>query len=330
MGRMKAVRARRVVRSLLSVPGARPDMFPKAARSGADQVLIDLEDAVAPDEKEAAREAAAEGLRSVDWKGAGQTVAVRINAADTPWMEGDVRETAAGAGGRLDALMIPKVNGPDDVIRAAGLLDEIEAAHGIPAPIGLEVLIETAKGLAFVNDIAAAHPRLEALHFGAGDFGADMGARTLAIGGGASDLGRWQTAQTMIAVAARAHGLRPVDCAYDDFRDDEGYLAAARRAAALGFEGKWAIHPRQVPLANEVFSPTPEEVAEARALLKALEAAEAEGRGAAQHRGKMIDAASARLAENMLRIADRISKVENNKYIHLNSVNYANQQSITD
>ena len=303
-----APRPHRVQRSLLSVPGSRPDMFPKAARSGADQVMIDLEDAVAPDEKEAARVSAAEGLRGVDWKGAGQSITVRINAVDTPWMEDDVRAVAAGTEGRVDTLMIPKVYGPEDVIRVAGLLDELEGSRGGSAPIGLEVLIETARGLTRVNDIAAAHPRLEALHFGAGDFGASMGARTLAIGDGTGG-GRWSAVQIMIAAAARACGLRPIDSAYDDFRDDEGYLAAAQRAAALGFEGKWAIHPRQVPLANRVFSPSPEEVAEARALLEALEAAEAEGRGAARYQGKMIDAASARLAENMLRIAERVSDI---------------------
>lgn len=303
-----APRPHRVQRSLLSVPGSRPDMFPKAARSGADQVMLDLEDAVAPDEKEAARGSAAEGLRGVDWKGAGQSVTVRINAVDTPWMEDDVRAVAT-AGGRLDTLMIPKVYGPEDVIRVAGLLDELEGSRGGSAPIGLEVLIETARGLTRVNDIAAAHPRLEALHFGAGDFGASMGARTLAIGDGTGG-GRWSAVQIMIAAAARACELRPIDSAYDDFRDDEGYLAAAQQAAALGFEGKWAIHPRQVPLANRVFSPSPEEVAEARALLEALEAAEAEGRGAALHRGKMIDAASARLAENMLRIHERAPRPE--------------------
>ena len=303
-----APRPYRVQRSLLSVPGSRPDMFPKAARSGADQVMIDLEDAVAPDEKEAARGSATEGLRGVDWKGAGQSITVRINAVDTPWMEDDVRAVAAGTEGRVDTLMIPKVCGPEDVIRVAGLLDELEGSRGGSAPIGLEVLIETARGLTRVNDIAAAHPRLEALHFGAGDFGASMGARTLAIGDGTGG-GRWNAVQIMIAAAARACGLRPIDSAYDDFRDDEGYLAAAQRAAALGFEGKWAIHPRQVPLANQVFSPSPEEVAEARALLEALEAAEAEGRGAARYQGKMIDAASARLAENILSIAERIHPI---------------------
>ena len=302
-----APRPHRVQRSLLSVPGSRPDMFPKAARSGADQVMLDLEDAVAPDEKEAARGTAAEGVGCVDWAD-GQTVTVRINAVDTSWMEDDVRAVAT-AGGRLDTLMIPKVYGPEDVIRVAGLLDELEGSRGGSAPIGLEVLIETARGLTRVNDIAAAHPRLEALHFGAGDFGASMGARTLAIGDGTGG-GRWNAVQIMIAAAARACGLRPIDSAYDDFRDDEGYLAAAQQAAALGFEGKWAIHPRQVPLANRVFSPSPGEVAEARALLEALEAAEAEGRGAALHRGKMIDAASARLAENMLRIHERAPRPE--------------------
>jgi len=204
--------------------------------------------------------------------------------------------------------MVPKVTGPNDVIRVAALLDELEEAQRVPTPIGLEVLIETARGLAYINEIASSHPRLEALHFGAGDFGASMGARTLSIGEGLGVGNRWNAARTMIAVAARAHGLRPIDSAYDDFHDDDGYLAEAREAAGLGFEGKWAIHPRQVPLANLVFSPTPDEVEAARGLLKALEAAAAEGRGAARYRGKMIDAASARLADNILRIAERVPR----------------------
>ena len=268
--------------------------------------MIDLEDAVAPDDKEAARAMVVNGLKEVDWAGAGQTVTVRINDTGTPWMEDDVRVVVAGTGEHVDTLMIPKVTGPDDVNRVAALLDELEAAHGLTGTIGLEVLIETARGLAYVNSVAGAHPRLEALHFGAGDFGASMGARTLSIGDGTGMGTRWLAVQTMIAVAARAHGLRPIDSAYDDFHDDDGYVAAAEAAAALGYEGKWAIHPRQVPLANRVFSPTPDEVEAAQGLLDALEAAAAEGRGAARYQGKMIDAASARLAENILRIAKRV------------------------
>lgn len=300
------MRPDRVQRSMLSVPGARAALFPKAARSGADQVMIDLEDAVAPGDKEAARAVVVAGLADVDWKAAGQSVSVRINDVGTPWMEGDVSAVVTGAGEHVDTLMVPKVTGPDDVNLVAALLDELEAANSrISTPIGLEILIETPRGMAYVNAIAASHPRIEALHFGAGDFGAGMGARTLSIGEGRGADSRWNAARTIIAVAARAHGLRPIDSAYDDFHDDEGYLAEARRAAGLGYEGKWAIHPRQVPLANQVFSPTGDEVEAARGLLDALEAAAAEGRGAARYRGRMIDAASARLAENILRIAAR-------------------------
>lgn len=270
--------------------------------------MIDLEDAVAPDDKEAARGTVVSGLREVDWKAARQSVTVRINDTRTPWMEGDVRAVVAGAGEHLDTLMVPKATGPDDVIRVASLLDEVEEAHGISRQIGIEVLVETARALAYINDVAGSHPRLEALHFGAGDFGAGMGARTLSIGEGRGTGNRWHAARTMIAVAARAHGLRPIDSAYDDFQDDDGYLAEARWAAGLGFEGKWAIHPRQVPLANQVFSPTADEVGAARGLLEALEAAAAEGRGAARFQGKMIDAASARLAKNILRIAERVTR----------------------
>ena len=293
---------------MLSVPGSRPSLFPKAARSGADHVMLDLEDAVAPDDKEAARAMVVTGLREVDWQGVGQTVTVRINDAGTPWMVGDIRAVVTGAGEYVDTLMVPKVTGPEEITRVSRLLDDLEQDQGISTPIGLEVLIETARGLACVNAIAGSDPRLEALHFGAGDFGAEMGARTLTIGDGLGYAGRWHAVQTMIAVAARAWGLRPIDSAYDDFHDDEGYLAAADRAAGLGYEGKWAIHPRQVPLANRVFSPTPEEVAAALGLVEAMEAAAAEGKGAARYRGKMIDAASSRLAENILRIAERVDR----------------------
>ena len=174
----------RVQRSMLSVPGSRPALFPKAARSGADQVMIDLEDAVAPDDKQAARDAAVAGLREVDWRAAGQSVTVRINDTGTPWMEGDVNAVVTRAGEYIDTLMVPKITGPDDVLRVAALLDELEESRRIWTPIGIEVLIETARGLAYINEIADSHPRLEALHFGAGDFGASMGARTLGIGDG--------------------------------------------------------------------------------------------------------------------------------------------------
>lgn len=296
----------RVQRSMLSVPASQPALYPKAARSGADQVMIDLEDAVAPDDKEAARALVVNGVSEVDWEASGQTLTVRVNDTGTPWMEDDVRTVVTGAGALIDTLMIPKVTGPRDVTMVAALLDELETALGLSKTIGLEVLIETSRGLAYVNSVADAHPRLEALHFGAGDFGASMGARTLSIGDGVGMGNRWHAVQTMIAVAARAHGLRPIDSAYDNFHDDEGYLAAAEAAAGLGYEGKWAIHPRQVPLANQVFSPTPDEVASAQGLLDALDAAAAAGRGAARYQGKMIDAASARLAENILRIAERV------------------------
>ena len=301
------MRPNRVQRSMLSVPGSRPDMFPKAARSGADQVMIDLEDAVAPGDKDTARDTAVTALGMVDWKAAGQSVSVRINDTGTPWMEGDVRAVITGAGNLVDSLVIPKVTDQSDIVRVADLLDEVESAAGITTPVGLEILIETARGMAYVNDIAASHARIEALHFGAGDFGASMGARTLGIGEGLGADSRWNTARVMIAVAARAHELRPIDSAYDDFQDDKGYLAEAGRAAGLGYEGKWAIHPRQVPLANKVFSPTPEEVEAARGLLEALDSAAAEGQGAARYQGKMIDAASARLAENIIRIATRVT-----------------------
>jgi citrate lyase subunit beta/citryl-CoA lyase len=300
----------RVQRSELAVPGAQPALFAKALASEADYVFLDLEDAVAPADKEAARRQVVAGLLEHDWRARDKTVCVRINGIDTPYMYRDLIEVVESAGQRLDIVLVPKVGVPADVYLVDALLTQIEAARGIAHRIGIEVLIESALGLANVEAIAQASPRLEALHFGVADLAASLRARTVSIGGTNPDYpgDQWHAALARVATACRAFGLRPIDGPYGDFQDAAGYRAAARRAAALGYEGKWAIHPSQIALANEVFTPPPAEVERARRILTALDEAARAGRGAAQLDGRMIDAASARLARNVVEIAAAIAR----------------------
>lgn len=298
----------RLQRSELAVPGSNPDLFEKALSSDADVVLLDLEDAVAPGDKERARRHVIEALNELDWRGAGKTVSVRVNGIDTPYLYRDMVDVLEQAGFGLDTVLLPKAGVAADIYLADALITQISAAKSIPHRIGLEALIETALGLANVEGIAAASPRLEALHFGVADLAASLRARTTSIGGLNPDYpgDQWHAGLARLATAARAYGLRPVDGPFGDFKDPDGFTEAARRAATLGFAGKWAIHPSQVALANEVFSPREAEVEHARRILDALEQAEAAGRGAAQLDGRMIDAASARMAANVVAIDDQI------------------------
>lgn len=300
----------RLQRSTLAVPGSNPAMFPKALESEADVVFLDLEDAVAPGDKEQARRNVIQALLTLDWKGHAKTVSVRINGIDTHYMYRDVVDVVEQAGHRLDTVLIPKVGVPADVYLVDALLTQIEAARNIPHRLGIEVLIETALGMSNVEAIAAGRGRLEVLHFGVADYAASNRARTVNIGGLTPDYpgDQWHFALSRMTVACRAYGLRAVDGPFGDFKDAEGYRAAARRGAALGIEGKWAIHPSQIALANETFTPPDAEVNRARRILDALEAAAREGRGAAQLDGRMIDAASARMAENIVRMAEEIGK----------------------
>jgi citrate lyase subunit beta/citryl-CoA lyase len=285
-------------------------MFPKALESEADVVFLDLEDAVAPGDKEQARRNVIQALLTLDWKGHAKTVSVRINGIDTHYMYRDVVDVVEQAGHRLDTVLIPKVGVPADVYLVDALLTQIEAARSIPHRLGIEVLIETALGMSNVEAIAAGRGRLEVLHFGVADYAASNRARTVNIGGLNPDYpgDQWHFALSRMTVACRAYGLRAVDGPFGDFKDAEGYRAAARRGAALGIEGKWAIHPSQIALANETFTPPDAEVNRARRILDALEVAAREGRGAAQLDGRMIDAASARMAENIVRMAEEIGK----------------------
>jgi citrate lyase subunit beta/citryl-CoA lyase len=299
----------RLQRSELAVPGSNPDMFEKALASAADFVFLDCEDAVAPDDKVRARENIIRGLNDLDWHGRGKTVSVRINGLDTHYMYRDVIDIVEQAGEHLDTILIPKVGVPADIYVVDCLVSQIEEACGLTDGIGLEALIETALGMANVEAIAQASPRLEALHFGVADYAASCRARTVVIGGLNPDYpgDQWHASLQRMLVACRAYGLRAIDGPFGDFKDPDNYIAAARRAAAMGFEGKWAIHPSQIALANEVMSPPDAEVERARRVLQALGEARKAGKGAAQLDGRMIDAASARMAENIVRQADTIA-----------------------
>jgi len=300
---------RRLHRSELAVPGSRPELFEKAAAGEADYVFLDLEDAVAPDEKEAARRNVIEALRDVDWRGSNKTVSVRINGLDTHYMYRDLIDVVEQAGDCVDTILVPKAGVPGDIYTVDALLTQLEQAMGLSHRIGVEALIETALGMANVEAVAASSQRLEALHFGVADYAASCRARTISIGGLNPDYpgDQWHSALSRMLVACRANGLRAIDGPFGDFGDPDGFIAGARRAAALGYEGKWAIHPAQIELANEVFTPPESEVDQARRVLQALEDAAAAGRGAAQLDGRMIDAASARMARNVVETAEAIS-----------------------
>jgi citrate lyase subunit beta/citryl-CoA lyase len=298
----------RLQRSELAVPGSNPGFIDKAADSEADFVFLDLEDAVAPPDKRQARKNVIEALRDIDWAARGKTVSVRINGLDTHYMYRDVIDVVEQAGDRLHTLLVPKIGVPADLYTVEVLVSQIEQAKGLSNRIGLEALIETALGMSHVDAIAASGGRLEALHFGVADYAASLRARTMSIGGLNPDYpgDQWHFALSRMIVACRAFGLRAVDGPFGDLSDPDGYLDAARRAAALGAEGKWAIHPSQVELANRVFTPPDAEVTRARRIIDELRKAEQDGRGAAALDGKMIDAASERMARTVITVDDAI------------------------
>ncbi len=304
----------RLQRSELAVPGSNPALFEKAAKSAADVIFLDCEDAVAPDDKERARRNIVAALNDIDW--GAKTMMVRINGLDTHYMYRDVIEIVEACE-RLDMLLIPKVGVAADVYAVDMLVTQVEQAVRRQKRLGFEVLIETALGMANVESIAQASPRLEAMSFGVADYAASTRARTTVIGGVHPESGvladraadgtrpyfwsdPWHAAQTRMLVACRAYGLRPIDGPFGDFGDREGYLAAANRAAVLGYEGKWAIHPSQIELANQVYTPSAGEVAKARRIMEAMAQAAREGKGAVSLDGRLIDIASIRMAESLL------------------------------
>ncbi|MCU7916915.1 MAG: CoA ester lyase [Candidatus Thiodiazotropha sp. (ex Epidulcina cf. delphinae)] len=314
----------RLHRSELAVPGSNKRMLEKAPDAGADMVFLDLEDAVAVSDKEQARKNIIHALNHFDWSRC--SVSIRINGLDTHFCYRDIVDVVEQAGDKLDTILVPKVNQPSDLQFVALLLEQIEAAKGFK-PINLHALIETAMGMANVEAIAQSCPeRLEALVFGVADYAASTQARTTSMGGINPDyrvlddpdaeghrqayLGnQWHFAMSRMIVACRAYGLRPIDGPFGDYSDPEGYLAVARSFAALGGEGKWAIHPAQIELANQVFTPGEAETERARRIIAAMEEAAAEGRGAVSLDGRMIDAASIRQAQVVIEKMEQVERM---------------------
>ncbi|BAQ69956.1 malyl-CoA lyase [Rhodovulum sulfidophilum] len=297
-------------------PGSRPAIFEKMAASAADVINLDLEDSVAPDDKSSARANVIQAIGDIDW--GRKTLSVRINGLDTPYWYRDVVELLEQASDRLDLIMIPKVGCGADLYAVDALVTAVERATGRSKPLGFEVIIESAAGIAHVEEIAAASPRLQAMSLGAADFAASMGMQTTGIGGTQENYymiregakywsDPWHWAQTAIVAACRTHGVLPVDGPFGDFSDEEGFRAQALRSATLGMVGKWAIHPKQVALANEVFTPSGAAVDEAREILAAMEKAKAEGAGATVYKGRLVDIASIKQAEVIVRQAEMIA-----------------------
>ena len=312
----------RLHRSELAVPGSNDSLFEKSAKSAADIIFLDCEDAVAPDDKEKARKNIVQALNDIDW--GNKTMMVRINGLDTHYMYRDVVDIVEACP-RLDMILIPKVGTAQDVYAVDMLVTQIEAAKKRQKKLGFEILIETALGMANVEAIAQASKRNEAMSFGVADYAASTRARTTVIGGVHPEYGvltdkddkghrqyhwqdPWLYAQSRMMVACRAYGLRPIDGPFGDFNDAEGFTAAARRVAVLGYEGKWAIHPSQIGLCNDVFTPSDAEVTKARRILEAMDKAAKEGRGAVSLDGRLIDIASIRMAEALITKADAIPR----------------------
>ncbi|MGD9863321.1 MAG: L-malyl-CoA/beta-methylmalyl-CoA lyase [Pseudodonghicola sp.] len=297
-------------------PGSRPAIFEKMAASAADVINLDLEDSVAPSDKDSARANIIKAISDIDW--GNKTLSVRINGLDSPYWYRDVIDLLEQAGERLDQIMIPKVGCAADIYAVDALATAVETAKGRAKKIKFEVIIESAAGIAHVEEIAAASPRLVAMSLGAADFAASMGMQTTGIGGTQENYymlrdgakywsDPWHWAQAAIVAACRTHGVLPVDGPFGDFSDDEGFRAQALRSATLGMVGKWAIHPKQVALANEIFTPSEAAVTEAREILEAMEAAKARGEGATVYKGRLVDIASIKQAEVIVRQAEMIA-----------------------
>jgi len=284
-------------RSELALPACNDHMFDKGVTCGADLVFLDLEDATPMGLKVESRAKAVHALTQLDW---GRTArAVRINGLDTEWCHDDIIEIVTHAGAHLDTIVIPKAKTARDVWWVDVLLTQLEAKLGLDKKIRLEVLIEEVEGLANAEDIVRASPRLDAVIFGVGDFSLSQGAR---VDTNFDPLGEypgdfWVYARNKIMVAARIAGIDAIDSPYPDYRNLEGYERDARRSSLMGYTGKWAIHPDQVPIANEVYAPTADEIARAERNVAAYREAEAKGRGAVGVEGVLVDAAHVKMAE---------------------------------
>lgn len=312
----------RLDRCELYVPGTQDKIIPKAAKSAADVVVMDLEDSVATYNKEKARTNVIKALNEVDF--GTKTVAVRINGLYSHHMYRDVVDLIEQAGERLDMFIIPMVGNAKDVYMADSLTSQVETMVGRKKKMGFGLIIEATLGMMNVHEIAAASPRLESLHFGVADYSASTKSRTTNIGGPNSLYGvlvdkkgdeprefywgdPWHYAMSRIVVAARANGLRPIDGPFGDIADPDGYRAQCQRGAALGMDGKWAIHPTQVKICNEVYSPSEAEVHQAKRVLEAMEKAEREGLGAVSLDGKLVDIASIKQARSIVEKDDAIT-----------------------
>ena len=308
----------RLNRCQLFGPGSRPEIFVKMAESAADVIYLDLEDSVAPDDKEKARSNVIEAIDNIDWNN--KTVSVRINSLDTPYWHLDVIKLLENCSERLDNLTIPKAGCAADIYAVDALVTALEKKNKRNKNLDFEIIIETAAGLENINEIALASDRLVAMSFGVADYAASMGMQTTNIGGTQegyytiSDNGErllldpWHHPMVAMIAACRANGILPVDGPFGDISDQESYLAQAKRSATLGMAGKWAIHPSQVEIANKVFTPTEEMLENAKGIISAMESAEAKGAGAAVFKGKLIDIASIKQAKVLI---DQHSKIQN-------------------
>ncbi len=312
----------RLNRSELAVPASQTKFFRKAAQSNADIIFLDLEDSVAPNEKLQARLNVIAAINDLDW--GDKTLSLRVNGLDTAYTYRDLVDVLEKTTERLDLIMLPKIGTAADIYAIDLWVTQIEQAIGRKKRLGFEIIIESALGMQNINEIAAASPRNESLHFGPGDYAASIHARTTAIGdlnpdyavpGIADANGKcpllpgdmWHYVISRMVIAARANGLRPIDGAFGDFSNNDGFIIAAKRAASIGCEGKWAIHPTQIELANQVMYPSEAEITQARKILVAMAETEKTGQGAVSLEGKLIDYASMRQAEMMIAKIDLIT-----------------------
>ena len=302
----------RLRRSVLSVPGSSDKMITKSLELPADEIMLDLEDGVALEEKEGARAKIVHALKDHHW---GDRVrAYRINGLDTPFAYGDIIDVVEQAGENIDVIVIPKVEKAADVQFVAQLLSQIEMNVGLKKTIGLEASIETALGMMNVKEIAFASPRLETLVFGIADYGASLTMPSSDVSGhgdAEEDLRhRWHFPMSRMVMAAKAAGLAAIDAPYGDFKDEAGLKKSCQQAASLGYDGKWSIHPAQLDIINETFTPNAEDISRARMILKAHEEGKASGEGATALDGKMVDAASVRLAQVTYEQARRLGLID--------------------
>ena len=305
----------RLNRCQLFGPGSRPDIFEKMAKSAADVINLDLEDSVAPGDKEKARLNVIDAINSIDWKN--KTVSVRINSLDTPYWYRDIIELLENCSERLDNLTIPKAGCAADIYAVDALVSSLEQATARSKKVGFDILIESAAGLTNVNQIANSSSRIESMAFGAADFAASMGMVTTGIGGTQDGYymhhagqkywsNPWHWAQSSLVAACRSYGILPVDGPYGDFNDHEGFIAEAKRASTLGMVGKWAIHPNQIAPANEIFTPSIDAIEEAKEIIEAMNSAEKNGEGVTVFKGRMVDIASIKQAEVLVKLANLI------------------------